>query len=286
MRWVSPSVASPGAGLGGRTSESSCWSSDSWRCGPARWCRWAAAHRSTSDSSAPRPELLKRRQRHLGSRLPSRSCRKLLSYLRMLKRIRAFMHRNSSWEICSSTNSCDRCLIRMQCSYMVERCIRCLRESEDHGGQTQNTENTKSWEAKAKSLYTLDFCTNGEKTDVRGQNQIHWCHKGGGSRRLSLQWIGRFLGDLGDETPEKPNSLFPRKEFLFDCLWISIVMLAPFASNIIMFDQIFPLLHPELFQQSQRTKFDTSQQGATEMPLIPSRPVQGIAIITSKPASK
>lgn len=96
--------------------------------------------------------------------------------------------------------------------------------------------------------------------------------------------------DALDEALEKPNSLFPRKEFLFDCLWISIVMLAPFASNIITFDQIFPLLHPELFQQSQRrTKFDTSQQGATEMPLIPSRPVQGIAILyvrITKPASK
>lgn len=28
--------------------------------------------------------------------------------------------------ICSSTNSCARCLIRMQCSYMVETCIRFL----------------------------------------------------------------------------------------------------------------------------------------------------------------
>ncbi|TNN79235.1 hypothetical protein EYF80_010480 [Liparis tanakae] len=36
----------------------------------------------------------------------------------MLKRSKAFMQRNSSWEICSSRNSCERCLIRTQCSML------------------------------------------------------------------------------------------------------------------------------------------------------------------------
>lgn len=44
----------------------------------------------------------------------------------MLKRSKAFMHRNSSWVIWSRRNSWEMCLIRMQCSYMVEMCIRCL----------------------------------------------------------------------------------------------------------------------------------------------------------------
>lgn len=95
--------------------------------------------------------------------------------------------------------------------------------------------------------------------------------------------------DTLNEMLEKPNFLFPRKEFLLDCLWISIVMMAPFAGNIIIFDQIFPFLHPELFHQSQRrTKFDTSQQGATVMPLIPYRPVQGtiLYVMLTKQASK
>lgn len=64
-------------------------------------------------SAAPRPVCVDARYTRL--------------YLLMLKRSRAFMQRNSSWVICSSTNSCERCLIRMQCSYIVETCIRCLR---------------------------------------------------------------------------------------------------------------------------------------------------------------
>lgn len=47
-------------------------------------------------------------------------------HARMLKRSKAFMQRNSSWVICSRRNSWEMCLIRMQCSYMVEICIRCL----------------------------------------------------------------------------------------------------------------------------------------------------------------
>lgn len=97
--------------------------------------------------------------------------------------------------------------------------------------ETQNTENTKSWEAKAKSLYTLDICTEMER---RQMSEVRTKFIDVIKEAEAADYLYNESGDSSvifdalDETLEKPNSLFPRKEFLFDCLWISIVMLAPF----------------------------------------------------------
>ena len=53
----------------------------------------------------------------------------------MLSSSRAFMQRNSSWVTCRRTNSWDRCFIRIQCSYMVDTCIRFLGERGGRGGE-------------------------------------------------------------------------------------------------------------------------------------------------------
>lgn len=68
------------------------------------------------------------------------TCSKILScffshkglYSLMLKSSSAFMHRNSSCVTWSRTNSWDRCLIRMQCSYMLEMCMRWLENHSFH----------------------------------------------------------------------------------------------------------------------------------------------------------
>ena len=58
----------------------------------------------------------------------------------MLSSSRAFMQRNSSWVTCRRTNSWDRCFIGIQCSYMVDTCIRFLGERGGGGERERGRE--------------------------------------------------------------------------------------------------------------------------------------------------
>lgn len=59
----------------------------------------------------------------------------------MLKRTRAFMHRNSSWVTLSVQNLCESSFMLKQCSYIVESFIRLLRGEQGDGEVWNNNRN-------------------------------------------------------------------------------------------------------------------------------------------------
>lgn len=59
----------------------------------------------------------------------------------MLKRTRAFMHRNSSWVTLSVQNLCESSFMLKQCSYIVESFIRLLQGEQGDGGVRNNSHN-------------------------------------------------------------------------------------------------------------------------------------------------
>lgn len=85
----------------------------------------------------------------------------------MLKRIRAFMHRNSSWVTFSMQNLWESSLMLTQCSYIEETFIRLLQEGRRRAGRREGEQQPKKRQdglrgGRRRSTFFFFYNTAGE----------------------------------------------------------------------------------------------------------------------------